>query len=81
MRNVWIHQRRRKQLSGRQRAVKLAIEQGIAKDKVATWITRMDHRTGIVAILDTKREGKTKAFRFDMDALTVAEVWMSTECR
>lgn len=56
-----------------QRAVKLAIEQGIAKDKVATWITRMDHRTGIVAILDTKREGKTKAFRFDMDALTVAE--------
>lgn len=56
-----------------QRAVKLAIEQGIAEDKVATWITRMDHRTGIVAILDTKREGKTKAFRFDMDALTVAE--------
>lgn len=56
-----------------QRAVKLAIEQGIAKDKVSTWITRMDHRTGIVAILDTKREGKTKAFRFDMDALTVAE--------
>lgn len=56
-----------------QRAVKLAIEQGIAKDKVATWITRMDHCTGIVAILDTKREGKTKAFRFDMDALTVAE--------
>lgn len=56
-----------------QRAVKLAIEQGIAKDKVATWITRMNHRTGIVAILDTKREGKTKAFRFDMDALTVAE--------
>lgn len=57
----------------KQRAVKLAIEQGIAEDKVATWITRMDHRTGIVAILDTKREGKTKAFRFDMDALTVAE--------
>ena len=56
-----------------QRAVKLAIEQGITEDKVATWITRMDHRTGIVAILDTKREGKTKAFRFDMDALTVAE--------
>lgn len=56
-----------------QRVVKLAIEQGIAEDKVATWITRMDHRTGIVAILDTKREGKTKAFRFDMDALTVAE--------
>lgn len=56
-----------------QRAVKLAIEQGIAEDKVVTWITRMDHRTGIVAILDTKREGKTKAFRFDMDALTVAE--------
>ena len=56
-----------------QRAVKLAVEQGIAEEKVAAWMARMDHRTGIVAILDTKREGKTKAFRFDMDALTVAE--------
>ncbi len=56
-----------------QRAVKLAAEQGIAEDKVAAWMARMDHRTGIVAILDTKREGKTRAFRFDMDALTVAE--------
>ena len=56
-----------------QRAVKLAIEQGISEERVATWMARMDHRTGIVAILDTKREGKTKAFRFDMDALTVAE--------
>jgi len=56
-----------------QRAVKLAAEQGISEEKVAAWMTRMDHRTGIVAILDTKREGKTKAFRFDVDALTVAE--------
>lgn len=56
-----------------QRAVKLAAEQGIDEDKVAAWMARMDHRTGIVAILDTKREGKTRAFRFDMDALTVAE--------
>ena len=56
-----------------QRAVKLATEQGIAEERVANWMARMDHRTGIVAILDTKREGKTKAFRFDMDALTVAE--------
>ncbi len=55
------------------RAVKLAAEQGIAEDKVTAWMARMDHRTGIVAILDSKREGKTKAFRFDMDALTVAE--------
>lgn len=56
-----------------QRAVKLAVEQGISEDKVAAWMARMDHRTGVVAILDTKREGETKAFRFDMDALTVAE--------
>ena len=56
-----------------QRAVKLAVEQGIAEESVEAWMTRMDHRTGIVAILDTKREGKTKAFRFDIDALTVAE--------
>ncbi len=56
-----------------QRAVKLAAEQGIAEEKVTDWMARMDHRAGIVAILDTKREGKTKAFRFDMDALTVAE--------
>ncbi|WP_294900311.1 M20/M25/M40 family metallo-hydrolase [uncultured Eubacterium sp.] len=55
------------------RAAKLATEQGISEDKVAAWMARMDHRTGVVAILDTKREGKTKAFRFDMDALTVAE--------
>ena len=56
-----------------QRAVKLAAEQGIAEERVAKWMARMDHRTGIVAILDTKREGNTRAFRFDMDALTVAE--------
>ena len=56
-----------------QRAVKLAAEQGIAEESVEAWMTRMDHRTGIVAILDTKRDGKTKAFRFDMDALTVTE--------
>ena len=56
-----------------QRAVKLAAEQGISEEKVAAWMARMDHCTGIVAILDTKRDGKTKAFRFDMDALTVTE--------
>ena len=56
-----------------QRAVKLAKAQGISEEKVAVWMARMDHRTGVVAILDTKRKGKTKAFRFDMDALTVAE--------
>lgn len=56
-----------------QRAVKLAAEQGISEEKVAAWMARMDHCTGIVAILDTKRNGKTKAFRFDMDALTVTE--------
>ena len=56
-----------------QRAVKLAEEQEITDDKVAAWMVRMDHRTGIVAIFDTKREGKTRAFRFDMDALTVSE--------
>lgn len=56
-----------------QRAVKLAVEQGIPEEKTAVWMERMDHRTGIVAILDTGREGKTKAFRFDMDALTVTE--------
>lgn len=56
-----------------QRAVKLAAKQGMEKERVAKWMARMDHRTGIVAILNTKREGKTKAFRFDMDALTVAE--------
>ena len=56
-----------------QRAVKLAAEQGIPEERVEAWMARMAHRTGIVAILDTKREGKTKAFRFDMDALTVTE--------
>ena len=56
-----------------QRAVKLAADQGIAEDKVAAWMERMDHCTGIVAILDIKQEGKTRAFRFDMDALTVTE--------
>ena len=53
--------------------MKLAAEQGISEEKVAAWMARMDHCTGIVAILDTKRDGKTKAFRFDMDALTVTE--------
>ena len=38
-----------------QRAVKLAEVQGISEEKVAVWMARMNHRTGVVAILDEKR--------------------------
>jgi aminobenzoyl-glutamate utilization protein A len=52
-------------------AKKFALEAGIAKYDY--WLSRMEHMTGVVAVLDTKREGITKAFRFDMDALFVEE--------
>lgn len=37
------------------------------------WLLRMQDETGVVAILDTKRAGWTRAYRFDMDALFVKE--------
>lgn len=53
------------------RALELAKKEGLRD--AAYWIARMKHRPGIVARLDTGREGDVRAYRFDIDALTVQE--------
>lgn len=52
-------------------AFKFARESGI-KDGM-TWLQRMEHKTGLIAVMDTGREGPVKAYRFDMDALAIQE--------
>lgn len=52
-------------------ALKFVTETGIVN--VEEWKERLGERTGLVAILDTKKEGPVKAYRFDMDALAVQE--------
>lgn len=52
-------------------ALKFVTETGI--ENADRWQERLGHRTGLVAILDTKKEGEVKAYRFDMDALAVQE--------
>lgn len=52
-----------------QREIQRAIHQGANKEI----IQQMDGITGVVGIIDTKKEGPTIAFRFDMDALTTVE--------
>ena len=54
-----------------QRARIHAIEAGISDAEY--WFSRMDGETGVVALLETGRPGLVRAYRFDMDALTVAE--------
>ncbi|PKL02402.1 MAG: peptidase M20, partial [Synergistetes bacterium HGW-Synergistetes-2] len=49
--------------------VERALRQGAAPE----WINRMDGYTGAVAVLDTGKKGPTLAFRFDIDAVDVAE--------
>lgn len=52
-------------------ARKTALEAGILDaDK---WLIRMEHETGVIAIMDTGKEGLVRAYRFDMDALAVEE--------
>lgn len=41
--------------------------------RIDVWMERMGHRTGVAAVFETNRPGKTRAFRFDMDALPIAE--------
>lgn len=52
-----------------QREIERAIKQGASEEL----IRKMDNITGVVGIIDTKKEGPTIAFRFDMDALTTIE--------
>ena len=52
-------------------AFKFARESGI-KDGTS-WLRRMDHKTGLVAVMNTGRKGPVKAYRFDMDALAIQE--------
>lgn len=52
-------------------ALKFVSETGVGNGD--EWRKRLGQRTGLVAILDTKRKGPVKAYRFDMDALAVQE--------
>ncbi|MCT4509564.1 MAG: amidohydrolase [Tepidibacter sp.] len=52
-----------------QREIQRAIDQG-ANEEI---VRQMDNITGVVGIIDTKKEGPVVAFRFDMDALTIVE--------
>lgn len=52
-----------------EKEIQRAIDQGANKDI----IKQMDRITGVVGIIDTKKEGPTIAFRFDMDAMPIIE--------
>jgi len=49
------------------------IERAVHQGADPEWIKRMDGYTGAVAVLDTGKKGPTLAFRFDIDAVDVAE--------
>lgn len=59
-------------------ALKFVAETGI--ENADEWRRRLGHRTGLVAILDTEKEGSVKAYRFDMDALAVQESTDEERC-
>lgn len=52
-------------------ARKFASEAGIPEYDY--WLSRMEHMTGVVAVMDMKKTGPVRAYRFDMDALAVEE--------
>lgn len=52
-------------------AKKFASEAGIPE--YDRWLSRMEHMTGVVAVMDTGKAGPVRAYRFDMDALAVEE--------
>ena len=41
--------------------------------KYDDWLERMEHMTGVIAMMDTGKSGLVRAYRFDMDALAVEE--------
>ena len=49
------------------------IERAVHQGADPEWIKRMGGYTGAVAVLDTRKKGPTLAFRFDIDAVDVAE--------
>lgn len=49
------------------------IERAVHQGADPEWIKRMDGYTGALAVLDTGKKGPTLAFRFDIDAVDVAE--------
>ncbi len=50
-----------------------AVQRALNQGADPRWIERMDGYTGALAVLDTGRPGPVTAFRFDIDAVDVAE--------